>query len=276
MAATNESTEESNDESNDANTDESTNESTNESNDESNDGNAGASKHAQTLSRGIRALELLADAPRPMTIAELAAALDVHRSIAYRILRTLEDHRMVVRDAAGRVELGPRLAALARTVQHDLQAAALPELTAVANDLGMTAFVAVLDQREVVTLVSVEPRHVVATVAQRPGTRHPLANGAPGIAIQSALTTAQWRALGGSGHVSSESIRPEAVDARTSGYAVSHDEVIRGLRSVAVPLVIPGRLPAAVAVVFVASASDAAQIGARLADAAGAITAALR
>jgi DNA-binding IclR family transcriptional regulator len=266
-----------------ARTDESTNGSiegadagTDEGSDANIDERAAASKHAQTLSRGIRALELLADAPGPMTIAELAAALDVHRSIAYRILRTLEDHRMVVRDAAGRVELGPRLAALARTVQHDLQAAALPELTAVANDLGMTAFVAVLDQREVVTLVSVEPRHVVATVAQRPGTRHPLANGAPGIAIQSALTEAQWSALGGPERVSSESIRPEAVDARTSGYAVSHDEVIRGLRSVAVPLVVPGQLPAAVAVVFVASASDDAQLGARLADAAGAITAAMR
>jgi DNA-binding IclR family transcriptional regulator len=235
-----------------------------------------ASKHAQTLSRGIRALELLADAPGPMTIAELAAALDVHRSIAYRILRTLEDHRMVVRDAAGRFELGPRLAALARTVQHDLQAAALPELTAVANDLAMTAFVAVLDLNEVVTLVSVEPRHVVAAVAQRPGTRHPLANGAPGIAIQSALTDAQWSALGDSEQLRPESIRPEAVDARKSGFAVSHDEVIRGLRSVAVPLAIPGQLPAAVAVVFVASASDAAVIGARLADAASAIAAAMR
>jgi DNA-binding IclR family transcriptional regulator len=234
------------------------------------DENAGASKHAQTLSRGIRALELLADAPAPMTIAELATALDVHRSIAYRILRTLEDHRMVVRDAAGRVELGPRLAALARTVQHDVQAAALPELTAVANDLAMTAFVAVLDHHEVVTLVSVEPRHVMATVVQRPGTRHPLANGAPGIAIQSALTDAQFRAL------DTGPRRDEAVEARTSGFAVSHDEVIRGLRSVAVPLTIPGQLPAAVAVVFVASPSDDAEIGARLADAASAITAALR
>jgi len=236
-----------------------------------NDDKTGASPHAQTLSRGIRALELLADAPEPMTIAELAAALDVHRSIAYRILRTLEDHRMVVRDAAGRVQLGPRLAALARTVQHDLQAAALPELTAVANELAMTAFVAVLDEHEVVTLVSVEPRHVVATVAQRPGTRHPLAHGAPGIAIQSALTTAQWHALGDSEHM-----RAEASEARESGYAFSHDEVIQGLRSVAAPLMIPGQLPAAVAVVFVASPLGNEQVGARLADAAGAITAALQ
>jgi Transcriptional regulator len=229
-----------------------------------------SSRHAQTLSRGIRALEVLADARGPMTIAELAAALDVHRSIAYRILRTLEDHRLVVRDAAGRMLLGPRLAALARNVQHDLQAAALPELTVVANELAMTAFIAVLDQHEVVTLVSVEPRHVVATVAQRPGTRHPLAYGAPGIAIQSALTPAQWADLG-----TSEQMRDEALATRTDGYAFSHDEVIPGLRSIAAPLVVPGQPPAAVAVVFVGSRMPDDEVGARLSRAADAIAASL-
>ncbi len=47
---------------------------------------------SQTLSRGIRALEILAAAQAPLTIAELADAMGVHRSVAYRILRTLEDH----------------------------------------------------------------------------------------------------------------------------------------------------------------------------------------
>ena len=64
----------------------------------------------------------------------------MHRSVAYRLLRTLEDHGLVTRDAAGRIQLGARMAALAAGVAHDLQAEALPELTAVANDLGMTCF----------------------------------------------------------------------------------------------------------------------------------------
>ena len=227
--------------------------------------------HSQTLSRGIRVLELLAEAPGPLTIAELSSALNVHRSIAYRMLRTLEDHGLVVRDAAGRIRLGPRLAALARGVSHDLQAAALPELTVVANELSMTAFVAVLDHRECVTLVSVEPRSAHATVAQRPGTRHPLAVGAPGIAIQSRLTDAQWAALGGV-----ESMRAEAVEARVRGFATSHDEVIPGLSSIAVSLTVPGEAPAALAVVYIASAHLADEIGARLSAAAAAIASELR
>lgn len=224
------------------------------------------SPHSQTLSRGIRVLEILAEASRPMTIADVATALDVHRSIAYRILRTLEDHGLVVRDGAGALTLGSRMAALARGVARDLQAAALPELTTLANELGMTAFVTVLDHQEVVTLVSVEPRHAHAAVAQRPGTRHPLAVGAPGIAIQSALSDTRWRAIS-----PEQPKRPEAADATTRGYATSHDEVIAGLRSVAVPLTLEGHPPASVAVVYVASEFSAGAIAERLASAASAI-----
>ena len=230
-----------------------------------------AAPHSQTLSRGIRALEVLAEAAAPLSIAELAAGLGVHRSIAYRILRTLEDHGLVRRDEGGRIQLGPRMAALARNVSHDLQAAALPELTAVANELSMTAFVVVLDHGECVTLVSVEPHNAHAAVAQRPGTRHPLAAGAPGIAIQSRLTAAEWASLGGS-----ESMRAEAVEARDRGFATSHDEVIPGLSSVSVPLAVAGQPPAALAVVYVAARQPVARLGVRLTQAAAAISAELQ
>ncbi|MCZ4149682.1 ArsR family transcriptional regulator, partial [Escherichia coli] len=45
---------------------------------------------SQTLSRGIRVLEIVANSPVNLSIAEIAAKLEVHRSIAYRIIRTLE------------------------------------------------------------------------------------------------------------------------------------------------------------------------------------------
>lgn len=211
-------------------------------------------------------LELVAESTTPPSIAELAAALEVHRSIAYRILRTLEDHGLVSRDAGGGVQLAPRMAALARNVSRDLQAAALPALTSAANDLGMTAFLAVLDRNDVVTLVSVEPSHAHASVAQRPGSRHPLSAGAPGLAIQSILSAAQWRALG-------ESPRDEVADVVAHGFATSHDEVIRGLSSVAVPLAVAGQPPAAVAVVYVASARPAGEVASRLSEAAWSIAA---
>ncbi|UNK69986.1 helix-turn-helix domain-containing protein [Microbacterium sp. H1-D42] len=214
-----------------------------------------AAPASQTLSRGIRILEILADGP--LSIDDVAARLEVHRSIAYRLLRTLEDHRLVARDSAGRVSLGPRMAALAAGVAHDLQAEALPELTAVANELGMTCFLAVLDGDECITLTSVEPRHAVANVAQRPGTRHPITVGAPGKAILTQLRDTQWPAV-------DEALRAEVAAAGERGYAISHDEVIPNLRSVAVPLVLRGKRPAALAVVHVASQRSDAEIAARL------------
>jgi DNA-binding IclR family transcriptional regulator len=228
---------------------------------------------SQTLSRGITALEVLAEAEHPLTIAELSTRLDLHRSIVYRIVRTLEEHGLVVRNGAGALELGARLAALARSVARDLQSAALPELTAVANELGMTAFLVVLDGDDVVTLVSVEARHSHATVAQRPGTRHSLLVGAPGVAIQMSLPAERMA------HAASrdEAPAPDAAHHASPelGYATSHDEVIRGLASVAAPLPVSGRAPAAVAVVYVHHETDTAPIGARLRAAAVAIAAEL-
>ena len=217
-----------------------------------------AATPSQTLSRGIRILEILADAREPLSIDETARRLGVHRSVAYRLLRTLEDHGLVTRDAAGRIQLGARMAALAAGVAHDLQAEALPELTAVANDLGTTCFLVVLDHDECVTLVSVEPRHAVASVAQRPGTRHPVTVGAPGKAILSVLAPQSWPAE------VSDQLRDDVTDAAARGFATSHDEVIPSLRSVSVPLLVRGRQPAAIAVVYVASAHEPAEIAARL------------
>lgn len=225
----------------------------------------GAAGPSQTLSRGLSALEVIAEADEPIGMAELAARLGLHRSIAYRIVRTLEEHRLVARTPAGGLVPGTRLAALARAVARDLQSAALPELTAVANELGMTAFVAVLDGDEVVALVSVEPRHAVAPVAQRPGTRHPLYRGAPGAAIQAALTPGERAALGDG------RLHDEAFFAAFPGYATSHDEVIKGLSSVAVPLRVPGQPAAAIAVVYADRSTDPAAVGERLRGAAAAI-----
>lgn len=220
---------------------------------------------SQTLSRGLSALQVIAESDKPIGIAELAARLGLHRSITYRIVRTLEEHRLVIRATGGGLAPGPRLASLARAVARDLQSAALPELTAVANELGMTAFVAVLDADEVVALVSVEPRHAAAPVAQRPGTRHPLHRGAPGTAIQAALTPQERAALG------DDRLRDEAFFRDFSGYATSRDEVIKGLSSVAVPLRVPAQPAAAIAVVYLDQTADVTALARRLRQAAAAV-----
>src|SRR5689334_23872873 len=87
-----------------------------------------AAPASQTLDRGLRILEHLATAGAAQPIADIAGAVGLHRSIAYRLLRTLEDHQLVERDAVGHVGLGLGVAALARGVRGGLQSAARPRL----------------------------------------------------------------------------------------------------------------------------------------------------
>ncbi len=178
----------------------------------------------QTLDRGLRVLELLADAPAGRPVSELSAALGVHRAIVYRLLATLAAHRLV-RAQDGRYRLAAGLVALARGVAPRLQAAAMPELARLAEEAGATATLTVADGEEAVALAVVEPRHTAIHVAYRPGLRHPLTRGAPGRAI-----------LVGRPPAAGE---PAAIAAdRARGYSVSSGEIQPGASGLAAP--IPG------------------------------------
>lgn len=153
--------------------------------------------------------------------------------------------------------LGTGLVTLARAAAHDLQSAALPELTSLANELGMTAFLVVLDRGDCTTLTSMEPRHSRAAVVQRPGTRHPVDAGAPGLTLQSILDDPQWGAIS-----PQRSRRPEVASVREQGFAVSHHEVLPGVTGIAAPLTQPaGQQPAAIAVVYLGDELPAEQVG---------------
>ncbi|MFD2093153.1 IclR family transcriptional regulator [Blastococcus deserti] len=224
----------------------------------------GAVPQSQTLDRGIRILEHLAAVGTPQTIADIGQTLALHRSITYRLLRTLEDHQLVERDTVGRYRLGLGISGLARGVRSDLQTAALPRLDALVAELGMTAFLVVRAGDEAVTVASVEPQDTTAHVVYRPGTRHPVGRGAPGLAL-----------------LMPEPPSPDDRDAlraaRETGWASSHGEVIPGLRSIAVPVLGPdGGARAALAVVFVDEAADVETVGHAVAAAAEKITAGLR
>ncbi|WP_282825041.1 IclR family transcriptional regulator [Gulosibacter sediminis] len=209
--------------------------------------NEATTRGSQTLARGLRALLIIGDSPRPMTVAQLAEAIGIHRSMAYRLLATLETHGFAARTAAGEIELGARLVALARGVARDLQAAAAPVLDRVADELQLTTFLVTHDGEEAVTLLSAQPRDLDAMVVQRPGSRHSVDVGAPGRVIRSQLDPVAY---------------PPA------RFELSHEEVIDGLNSIAVPIALPQGRPAALAALFVARPIDQEAIVERLVTAA--------
>ena len=218
---------------------------------------------SQTLDRGIRVLQHLATTREPQSIATVAAAVGVHRSVAYRLLRTLEAHRLVERDAEGSYGVGLGVVGLSRSVRRTLQVAAAPELARLVQELGMTAFLVVRDGDEAVTVNAVEPRDSPAHVAFRPGNRHPVHLGATGLALLILQPPAA-------------DDRPELVAARERGWVSSLGEVIPGMRAVAAPVRRPdGSTAGALAVIFVDQAVDDGRIGPVLVSAADRVSAAL-
>jgi DNA-binding IclR family transcriptional regulator len=220
---------------------------------------------SQTLDRGLRALELVAAAAEPMTTADVARALGLHRSITYRMLRTLENRRLVDRDAAGAWLPGAGLAVLATNVVPEVRSAAQPVLEALANDTAMTAFLVIRDHDEAVTVSVVEPRSAIAHVTYRPGKRHPVHRGAPGLALLAGARAA-------APSVDGQPERPEVTECRERGWAYSESEVLPGMKSVASPVLDDdGHCRAAVAVVFVGE-HDLTALGAKVVAAAAEVT----
>lgn len=138
---------------------------------------------SQTLDRGLRVLELLAEQPRGMSITELAGALGVNRTVVYRLVATLEQHALARRDSGGRVELGLAVLNLSRSVQPMLRDLAAGTLRRLAEDLGATAHLTVADGGEALAIAVVEPSWTDYHVGYRVGARHPLDVGAAGKAI---------------------------------------------------------------------------------------------
>ncbi|HJQ48856.1 MAG TPA: helix-turn-helix domain-containing protein [Amycolatopsis sp.] len=189
-------------------------------------------------------LEILAESRSPMTIAEIAEALGVHRSIAYRYLRTLTHRRLLRVGGDGRYELGVGLIAIANSVAGDVRSLAGPTLQALADEMGASAFLTRIDGPRTICLMAVEPRDLPGFVVIRPGTYGPLGQGAPALAIRAGAPA--------------ESSEPDEVSqARTRGYAYSAEALIPGVESVACAIAAQGAAPdTSVAVIFAKGSQD--------------------
>lgn len=138
---------------------------------------------SQSLERGLRLLRLLAEAPAPMTITELADALQTHRPVVYRLITALGQQGMVHRDTDGRWRLGLGVLHLAQRIHPLLREAAAGPLRRLAEDVGATAHLTITDGGEALAVAVIEPSWTDYHVAYRVGSRHPLDRGAAGLAI---------------------------------------------------------------------------------------------
>ncbi|CAN5289159.1 helix-turn-helix domain-containing protein [soil metagenome] len=178
---------------------------------------------SQTLARGITALKLVVAAPEGLTVHELAEALDVHRTIASRLLATLADAALVSKGRDGRYRGAFGLLMLAGGAYSALRDAAMPHLRKLADSLGATVSLLVADAGEAVAVSVVTARDARYKIVFSEGSTHPLDRGAASYALLSLREP-------------SPADSEKVIETRARGYATSFSEVEPNAFGLAVPL----------------------------------------
>jgi DNA-binding IclR family transcriptional regulator len=167
---------------------------------------------SQTLARGLTALQSVAASSAGLTMQEVADQVGVHRTIAYRLLATLAEFRLVSKGEDGRYRPAAGLATLGASFDHNVRQLCLPTLRTLADELGTTVSLLVAEGDEQVAIAVIVPTQVAYQLAFHEGSRYPLDRGAAGIALLASMPP-----------------RPGERDlvsaARHSGWVTTHGEI---------------------------------------------------
>lgn len=134
------------------------------------------------LMRGLAILQAFTPERREMTLSEIAEALKVSRSAAFRAVYTLAQTGFLLHDPARQVyALGPSVMRLGYGVMasREIVGVALPELERLRNDTDWSAHLGVRDGRRVLYLLRV-PSHMGLGSIVHVGSRLPAAATAMG------------------------------------------------------------------------------------------------
>jgi IclR family KDG regulon transcriptional repressor len=204
------------------------------------------SEIAKTADQALRILLEVAERG-PTSATELSRSLGMNRTVVHRLLSTLQ-HRAFVRRQDDGYVVGPVVMRLAEAVEPALRRAALPVIRRTSEEIGETIVLSAPDDREVVTVAQWLGGDHMVRVQHTIGSRHPLYLGASGRAILAFLgEPAIGRAL--RRLKDPQRVREQLEEIQRSGYAVSHDELQRGVYGTAAPVVDEsGRAVAAVAI----------------------------
>ena len=212
------------------------------------------SEFVQSLERGLAVIRAF-DAERPeLTLSEVARATGLTRAAARRFLLTLVDLGYVRTD--GRLfTLRPRVLELGYSYLSSLglPEVAQPHMEALVAQVRESSSLSVLDGRDIVYVARV-PTHRIMTVGITVGTRFPAFATSMGRVLLAGLDPAALEEyLTG---LEMPPLTPKTIDrpvqllaalsrTRTQGYAMVDQELEIGLRSIAVPVHLGGRVVAA-------------------------------
>ena len=177
---------------------------------------------AQTLARGLTALELICESSEGLSIQEVAERLDIHRTVAARLLTTLGQFHLVARHD-GRYHPGAGLVALGASFDNNLRELSIPVLRRLADKTGATASLLVAEAEEQVAVAVIPPTGIAYHLAFREGSRYPLDRGSGGLALLSEAPPQPGE-------------REVVGEARERGWVMTHGEAEPDVYGLAVPV----------------------------------------
>ena len=206
----------------------------------------GRGKIVNSVDKAIRILDILSDAGRPLSLAELYAQLEWPKSTIHGLLSTMRANELIVQNSRGRYWLGLRLFEYGSRVSGawDAVESAKPIMKQVGDALRMPVFLSAPEHGKALTLAAVRCRDC-PDIYVRTGERLPIHCTAQGKLFLAHLSQAELRRL-----LYSEELKPytkrtltnpdqipaELSRIRKYGYAAEDGEFRDGLRSVCVPI----------------------------------------
>ena len=193
--------------------------------------------NVRVLERTLDILECFTKDEKDHSLMELVEITGLSTSTVHRILRTLERREYLFRDeATKRYTLGARIAYLGSLAENNsgdgLREAAYEYLVDLRDRTNESASLYVRDGVSRICLERVESKQLLRRVIAV-GERLPLANGAAGKVLLSALGEEELRELLGE---SFEAVRDDLEKVRKRGYWVSNGEREVGLSAISAPV----------------------------------------
>jgi DNA-binding IclR family transcriptional regulator len=200
----------------------------------------------QSVLRAVAMLETFTDERPSWTVSDLADAVGLNRTTAYRLLTALESAELVSRDpATDGYRLGSGLIALGARAGRasGVRAISMTELAKLAGVTGETATLEILSGREMVIIEEI-PGEFVTSGSQHIGSRWPVYATSTGKAILAHLPPAELaellaqpiQPLTEKTITSAARLRDCLEEIRRQGYAVAADELEMGFIAVGAPL----------------------------------------
>lgn len=228
------------------------------------------SEFVQSLERGLAVIRAFDGEHPELTLSDVARVTGLTRAAARRFLLTLVDLGYVRTD--GRLfALRPRVLELGYSYLSSLglPEVALPHMEALVALVHESSSLCVLDGKDIAYVARV-PTHRIMTVAITVGTRFPafatsmgrvLLAGLPSAALEEYLAGTELAELTPKTITRPDRLRSALSKIRSQGYALVDQELEIGLRSIAVPVRVHGKVVAALNVSMHASrgSSDAAR-----------------